>query len=170
MRRIPIFATVLGLSLLAAPALARGPGGPSKAAAAHKGAHAKHAGQREARARQALKAAGVDEARINKVVETHKRFATERQAAREEMKKSRQALKALLDQNSTNESAYASALASMKASKKKMEAIRDREVAAVGQILKPSEQAKLLRSLHHAKRGKHAKQGKRGQKRGPSAG
>lgn len=150
MRRIPLLAGVIGLSLLAAPTFAA-PAGPKRpnAAAKHKADPAK----RDARRLAGLKAAGVDDARAQKALGTMKKFDAERKAVAESTRSSRQALKKLIQSKSSDENAYRTALSSLNAARKKMQGIQDRELAALGQILKPSEQAKLLAARRGAKRG-----------------
>ena len=115
MRRIPLLAGVIGLSLLAAPTFAA-PAGPKRpnAAAKHKADPAK----RDARRLAGLKAAGVDDARAQKALGTMKKFDAERKAVAESTRSSRQALKKLIQSKSSDENAYRTALSSLNAARK----------------------------------------------------
>ncbi len=142
MRRIPVLASVIGLSLLAAPAFAAPPAKARHAATAKK--RQANPQRRDQRRAKALKAAGVDDARAKKALATMKQFDAERKAVRESTKSARQAVRKLVQTKSTDENAYRTALTSLNAARKKLQSIQDREINALGQILKPSEQAKLL--------------------------
>lgn len=163
MRPLKVLATALALSLLAAPALAEAR--PAKPPAAAKGAPGKKAdakakaGKREARILEAMKKEGIDEARAKKVIAVMKKYRAEREPVQKELRKHREALRALNQSNSTDENAYTAAIDGMEAQRKKLDEIKTRQVAEIRGILKPSEQAKVLRLLHKAKHhGKGAKQ------------
>lgn len=154
MRAARFIPAMIAFSLLAAPAFAR-PQGPTPgkppAAAARKPAPTKpaaKANKREARIIEALKSEGIDEARARKVVEVVKKSRGERRTAAEEMRRHKLALRDLLENDSKDEAAYQAALDGLKAGRKRMQEIRDREIEEVSKILKPSEQARVLKLIH----------------------
>lgn len=161
MRPLKVLATALALSLLAAPAFAEArPGKPPAAAKAGKQAQSKpDAAKREARILEALKKEGVDDARAKRVLAVMKKYRTEREPVQAEMRKHREALQRLNQSNSTDENAYKAAIDGMDAQRTKLAEIQKRQVTEIRGILKPSEQAKVLRLMNKAKHGKGAKKG-----------
>lgn len=161
MRPLKVLAAALALSLLAAPALAEArPNKPpaaakAKAKAAKKGAakgDEASAQKRDERIQKALEKQGVDSARAKQVVGVMNKYRAERKPVHEEMKKQREALRALLDSNSTDEAAYTRAIDGIEAGRKKLAGIQEKQVSEIRGILKPSEQAKVLRLMHNAKK------------------
>jgi Spy/CpxP family protein refolding chaperone len=155
MRALNAIPLAIAMFLCAAPAFAQPAGKPPAAAPgkAHaKGkANARHASKKEARVLEALKRAGIDEARAKQVIAVVKKYREERQPVRKEMQTHKRTLRALLSSNSSDQAAYTKALDGLKAGKKKLQEIEDRQVAEIQQILAPSEQAKVLRLLQRAK-------------------
>lgn len=151
MRVTKLFPALLTVSLLSAPALARAEGtAKAPAAAGAKGARGnapKGTGQLEARVLKALQKQGIDEVRAKRVVLVMKKAREEQKAVRQDSQKHREALRALLSQKSTDEAAYAKALDGLDAARKKSSQIRDRQIGEIRKILKPSEQAKVLRLI-----------------------
>jgi len=159
MRPLKVIATALALSLLAAPALAEArPAKPPAAAKAGKKSDKDKGDKREERVLQALKREGIDEARAKRVIEVFKKYRKERMPVQQEMKKQREALRALTQSGSTDEAAYTAAIDGIEAQRKKLAEIQERQVKEVRGILKPSEQAKVLKLMHKGKRsGNHGK-------------
>lgn len=171
MRPLKVLAAALALSLLAAPAMAEArPAKPPAAAKAAKAGKAGKAGKarkgkqgqgkadtakREARVLAAMKKQGIDEARAKRVIEVMKKYRTERQPVHAEVKKQREALRALSQSDSKDQAAYKVSIDAIEAQKAKLTEIQARQVTEVRSILTPSEQAKVLRMLNnaHGKRG-----------------
>ena len=157
MRAFKAIPLAIALSLSAAPAFARPApakppaGAPARPAPAKGKAAPKRAGDREARAIEAMKKEGIDEARAKRVVAVVKKYREERQAVHEEMQTHRESLRTLLANDSSDQAAYTKALDGLEAGQKKLQAIQERQVNEIQQILKPSEQAKVLRLLLRAK-------------------
>lgn len=155
MRPLKVLTVALAMSLLAAPAIVEArPAKPPAAAKAKAHGKAKGKGnpeKREERVRQALENQGIDSARAKQVVEVIKKYRTERTIVQADMKKHRESLRALLESKSTDEAAYKAALDGIDADRKKMVDIQTRQVAEIRGILKPSEQAKVMKLLHRAK-------------------
>ncbi len=171
MRPLKVIAAALALSLLAAPAMAETrPAKPPAAAKAARGKAAKggkgekgekgakgdkdKAGAREARIVEVLKKNGVEDARAKRVVAVMKKYRTERQPVQAELKKQREALHALTQSNSTDETAYTAAIDGIEAQRKKLADIQQRQITEVRGILKPSEQAKVMHLMNRAKHGR----------------
>jgi hypothetical protein len=146
MRLTRLFATVLGVSLLAAPAFADPPADAPRAAAAAKQKGAK----REARLVAAMKKEGISEAKAKRVVAVMKTFRTEVRGVRAEVKSAKQALRSNKDD--------AAAKQRLEAAKKKIAAAKQRRKTQIAAILTPAEQAKLEKLA--AKHGKGKGQGK----------
>lgn len=163
MRAIKALPALLALSLLSAPAFARPEGRPAKPpAAAQKKAPAKPAAKAkankwEARVLEALKSEGIDEARAKRVVEAIKKTRAAGKPVHEEMRTHRQALKQLVESSSTDESAYSKAIEGLKAGRKKLAELREQQVTELQKILKPSEQARVLKLIVKHRRAKKAK-------------
>jgi len=151
MRITKLFPALLTVSLVSVPALARAEGAAkAPAAAGAKGARGKAAkspGQLEARVLKALQKQGIDEVRAQRVVLVMKKARQEQRVLRQDSQKHREALRGLLSQKSTDEGAYAKALDGLDAARKKSAQIRDRQISEIRKILKPSEQAKVLRLI-----------------------
>jgi Spy/CpxP family protein refolding chaperone len=156
MRTLPVVASLLTAALISIPAVAQ-PTNPN--ARPIQTQHQAQKGAKNQRGAAALRQAGVDEARIKKIETIREKYAEQRKKVREQAKPHRDQLKTLLEKNSTDESAYQSALDGLEKAKAKMESLRDRERAEIKKVLKPSEQAKLLAGKHRA-----AKRGKPGNK------
>lgn len=161
MRAIKALPALFALSLLSAPAFARPEGRPAKPpAAAHKKAPPKQAAKAnkwEARVLEALKSEGIDEARAKRVVEAIKQTRTASKPVHEEVRKHQQALKELVRTNSTDESAYSKAIEGIKAGRKKLAELREQQVTEIQKILKPSEQARVMKLIVKHRRMKKAK-------------
>ena len=148
MRALKTFSAIVALSLLAAPAFAR-PNAPN--AKAHAAETAKTKADRDARLLEALKRQGIDDARANKVVAIVKKFRSQKEPVRQDMKKHARALRQLKKSNSTDDSAYSLELQSIQRDRKLLGEVKQKQVAEVQQILKPSEQAKVMRLMHRGK-------------------
>lgn len=161
-------AALVAASLFALPVFAAPPAGKAPAAKANKARGAKKdPAQREARMRKALSNAGVDDARINKIVEINKRYRTQLTQVRATTKTNRENLRKLMQSKSTDEAAYKRAVDALDANRKQIRSINERRVAEVKAVLKPSEQAKVLGMMHKARGGKHGKaKGKHGKAKG----
>jgi alanine racemase len=105
--------------------------------------------------------AGVDAARAERVLKTIHQFDQERSSAQKALRTHYQKLEELLSQNSTDENAYAAALKGLRDGRTQLQAIQNRQIDAVAKILKPSEQARLVRE-GVGMFGPGGRQGKRG--------
>jgi Spy/CpxP family protein refolding chaperone len=85
------------------------------------------------------------------VVATIKKYRAERVPVQQEMRKHREAVRTLLENKSSDETAYATAIDGMDAQKKKLAEIQQRQVSEIRGILKASEQAKVMKLMHDAK-------------------
>lgn len=129
--------TALGV---AAPAFAQGKGGappPDKR------------GQVEQRMRQVLgkvlrERVGLDEKKAAAVEKILDKNTSAERTLRQEQRKHRQALRALLKADSNDQNAYKAAITGLRASQQKLQAIHQRELDEVAKILTPKEQAKFL--------------------------
>lgn len=129
--------TALGV---AAPAFAQGKGGappPDKRA------------QVEQRMKQVLHKVlrdrvGLDEKKATAVEKILEKNAKTERTLRQEQRKHRQELRALLKADSNDQAAYKRAITGLRASQKKLQAIHEQELDQVGRILTPKEQAKFL--------------------------
>jgi Spy/CpxP family protein refolding chaperone len=110
---------------------------------------------------QALKSAGIDDARAKRVVAIHAKHSAERLKAFEQMRTQRQALKQLLDTKSKDEAAYRRALDGLRTGRKKLAELRDKESAEASQVLKPSEFARVLSERRAGRQGKSNSPGRR---------
>ena len=158
MRALKAIPLAIALSLAAAPAFARPAPAKPPAGSPTRPAKAKNdkaktdkPGARETRAVEAMKREGIDEARAKRVISVVKKYRQERQPVQKEMQTQREALRTLLANDSSDQPAYSKALDAIKAGQKKLQEIKEREVSEIQQILKPSEQAKVLRLLLRAK-------------------
>ncbi len=152
MRPLKVIATVLALSLLAAPAFADGAHGAKSPAAAK--AHKEKAAKREARIIEAMKKEGISEAKAKRVVAVVKKYRGEMRTVHGDVKANRAALK-----KNANDTKAKQALA---ASRAKMKSIRERQQKEVAQILTPAEQAKVKQLIQKAhKHGKGQKKQKK---------
>jgi Spy/CpxP family protein refolding chaperone len=97
---------------------------------------------------RALRDIGVDDARIQQVVAIRERYSTQHQRARANSKQYREALKGLVAKDSHDEAAYQRALDGLEKARAEHRRLRDAESKEVRQLLKPSEQAKLLARKH----------------------
>ncbi|MEB2310852.1 MAG: periplasmic heavy metal sensor [Sorangiineae bacterium] len=126
-----------------APALARPPPGGSPAG---KRAQVEER-MREVRKRILRDRVGLDEKKalaVEKVLD--KNVAAER-AARQEERKHRKEIERLLASDSNDQAAYAKALAGLRASEKRLAAMRQNELDEVAKLLTPKEQAKFVTAL-----------------------
>lgn len=168
MRSLKILPALLAASLLAAPAFARPADGRTPAAAHAKKSPAERAANREKHRLEAMKKAGVDDARARQAVNTMKRFDGERAPAMKQAREAMKKLRELRKSKSTDKAAKDAAKKQMKASRDKMRDIRKRERVELGKILKPAELAKLDQ-MRHGKRGHggkhHQGHGQRGQQK-----
>ena len=165
MRALKTIPIVVALSLAPLPALARpapaktpaaAPARPSKAPAKSKPAD-KKANAREARVLEALQREGIDSARAKQVVAVMKKYRLERIKVNAGMQTHKASLRVLLESDSTDQDAYSKALDGLKDGRKQLQDITDRQMAEIQQILKPSEQAKVLKLLQRAKQNKQRK-------------
>ena len=147
-RSIPV---VLALGMLAAPAFAETAQDRSPPAAAAKRGKAGKGAKREARMINALKKAGISQAKAQRVVAVVKQTRTEMRTLMKETRPHRKALK----QNPDDKAARAA----VDAAKKKAQAIKSRRDAQIAKILTPEERAKVQKLLSHGKerRGKAGK-------------
>src|SRR5690349_24741974 len=115
MRPLKVLATVLAVSLLAAPAFAESARGEKAPAAAK----AKNGQKREARMIAAMKKEGISEAKAKRVVAVVKKARTEARTVKQSMKPHREALKK--DPNDAN------AKAALERGRTQMKNIRERQ-------------------------------------------
>jgi hypothetical protein len=151
MRPLKVLATVLAVSLLAAPAFAESARGEKAPAAAK----AKNGAKREAHMVAAMKKEGISEAKAKRVVAVVKKFRTESKTVKQSVKSQRQALK-----KNPND---ANAKASVEAARTKMKNIRERQQKEIAQILTPAEREKVKKLItrhHKGGKGKHQKEQK----------
>ena len=143
MRPLKVLATVLAVSLLAAPAFAESARGEKAPAAAK----AKNGQKREAHMIAAMKKEGISEAKAKRVVAVVKKYRTEAKTVKQSVKTQRQALK-----KNPND---ANAKAAVEAARTRMKNIRERQQKEIAQILTPAERAKVKELIHrHHKGGK----------------
>lgn len=150
MRPLKVLATVLAVSLLAAPAFAEPAGAKDTAAA-----KAKNGAKREARLIAAMKKEGISEAKAKRVVAVVKKSRTEARTVKKSVKTSREALK-----KNPND---ANAKAALERARTQMKDIRQRQQKEIAQILTPAEREKvkqLIARHHKGGKGKHQKQQK----------
>jgi Spy/CpxP family protein refolding chaperone len=95
---------------------------------------------------------GLSEERAGKVEAILDRNAPERRRLQGEIQAATKALRELMRANSQDQQAYARALEQLRAGQKALRNLREREDEAVRQVLKPREQALLLRSLENLRR------------------
>lgn len=150
---------LVSLALLAAPSLCLAAPHRAGAAAAKEGravARGEKAGKRDEKRDQkraaTLRRAGVDEARIQRVLDVMKKYDAERAPVQEAQRAEKKKLHDLVQSSSTDESAYRASLDAVRAGEAKLQGIRDRQRSEVAGILKPSEQAKLMGKAARAAR------------------
>jgi Spy/CpxP family protein refolding chaperone len=154
MRALKMFPAVLALSLLAAPAFAKGnDSGDGKAHAAAKARP--NAKQREQRQIAAMKKAGIDEARARRVVAVRQHYGQERRPVVAEMRTHRQKMRELAKANRTKDSAYAREKEAVERGRAKLEEIGSRQKDEVAKILTPAERAKIKKAHEGRKAHKH---------------
>lgn len=164
MRSLKILPALLAASLLAVPAFAQPPAGRAPAAAHAKKTPAERAANRETRRLEAMKKAGVDDARARQAVATMKRFDGERAPVMKQTREAMKKLRELRKSKSNDTAARDAARKEVKAGRDKIKDIGKRERAELAKVLKPAELAKLDQARHgkrdHAgKRGHGGKQG-----------
>ncbi len=169
MRSLKILPALLAASLLAAPVFAQPANGRTPAAAHAKKSPAERAAKRETRRLEALKKAGVDDARARQAAATMKSFDGQRAPAMKQTRDAMKKLRELRKAKSNDKAALDAARKAVKAGRDKMKEIGTRERAALAKILKPAEIAKLDQMRHDGKRGHggkhHGKHGPRGQEK-----
>ena len=92
---------------------------------------------------------GLSEERAVKVEAVLERYAPERRRVQADIRDATKALRELMRANSEDQQAYGHALDRLRAGQKALQTLRDREEEGVRQLLKPREQALLLRSLEN---------------------
>jgi hypothetical protein len=92
---------------------------------------------------------GLSEERAVKVEAVLERYAPERRRIEADIRDATKILRELMRANSEDQQAYGRALDRLRAGQKALQSVRDREQEGVRQLLKPREQALLLRSLEN---------------------
>src|SRR5258706_11902106 len=87
---------------------------------------------------------GLDENKADQVEKLLIKHQDERKRLQREVREQRQAMKALLADKSEDEAAYKKAVDGFRASQKKLQALRERELDDLAKVLKPREQARLM--------------------------
>ncbi len=95
---------------------------------------------------------GLDDAKAKKVGALLVQNRADQSKIRAEMKKSRQAVKELVDQGSDDDKAYAKALAAMRKAQADQHKLTDQHFQKLSRELTPKQQAKLFVALHKLKR------------------
>jgi len=148
MRTLPTIASMLAAAALAMPAAAQSFDDAPKPAPAQTGAKRGVKVQKGKAMSQALRDIGVEDARIRQVVAIHEKYATQQQKVRADARQHRRALENLVQKDSKDETAYRRALDGIEKAKKERLRLRDGERQEMRNVLKPSEQAKLLAKRH----------------------
>ena len=176
--KITIF-LALAAMLAASTALAnpgRG-GGPE----GERGHHGKMGGERGKQMHKRFKAmmskalrqdVGLDEQTARKVEQVHAAQQDQRRASHQQMFKAKRALRTLVDSDSNDQKAFATAVEGLIQARAAMQKLREEGFAKVRALLTPKQQAKLLLTMHKARRQMHGAMGPHGgkgsgQKRGP---
>lgn len=151
----PLFmSAALALSLIAAPAFAND--SPDAKPPAGEAAHKKGA-KRESRLVERMKKQGLSEAKAKRVISTVKQYRGELRAVQQERKAHRAALKR--DPND------AKAKQGLVDARKRAQAVRERQKAAISKFLTPAEMAKVEKIIRRGhKGGKAGKAGKQHKK------
>lgn len=95
---------------------------------------------------------GLDDAKAKKVAELLKQNRADQGKLRAEMRKSRQAVKKLVDADSNDDKAYAKALAAMRKAQADQHKLTDQHFQKLSRELTPKQQAKLFVALQKLKR------------------
>lgn len=142
----------LSLPALAAPPkpVAAQPSSATSKPAARQRANASHAKARHARRAAALERAGIRGSKAKRALEIIDRFESERRAGFEDLKRARSALASLIETNSSNESAYSSALRDLRRAADALRKVNLRELDALGKVLKPSELSRYIAEKAHS--------------------
>ena len=104
------------------------------------------------RAKILRKRVGLNEERALKVEAIFERYTPERRRIEGSIREATKTLRELLYANSEDQQAYGRALEQLRAGQKALQSVRDRQDEAMRQVLKPREQALLLRSLENLRR------------------
>lgn len=148
--------TLLAAGLALAPSAADAQGwGKGRGPATPEQREKMHKRFLEKRAKVLREQVGLDDATARKVEKVHDTFHTERMAIGKRMHESRFALKKLLDADSNDQKAFARAVQGILDAQKAMGDLRQREMQAVRRFLTPKQQAKLMVSIHKARRQMH---------------
>lgn len=119
---------------------------------------------------------GLDEARAKQVEAIFERRRQQGRALHEQLRTHREALRKLLEADSSDQAAYQRALDGLQAAHKALRAHREQGIAEARRVLTPKEQAKLLRAMHrmgkhrfgpHGRGGPHGRSGPQGDDDGP---
>lgn len=102
---------------------------------------------REVRKRMLRDRVGLDEKKALAVEKVLDKNAGAERVARQEERKYREEIERLLAADSSDQAAYAKALAGLRASEKKLAAMRQSELDEVAKLLTPKEQAKFVTAL-----------------------
>jgi len=153
-----LLATALALSFTA-PALAQPtPDNPGPPAAARKRFE-------KLRDKVLKEKIGLSDAKAKQVVTIFQKYRAERRKTQGELRKARQTLRKLLEDDSNDQTAYDAALTKLHQSAKKIDQLRDQQFADLKAVLTPKEQAKTLRALQKVKRLMSQRRGQKGAKR-----
>lgn len=95
---------------------------------------------------------GLDDAKAKKVAGLLKQNRTDQGKIRTEMKKSRQALKKLIDEDSNDDKAYSKGLAGMRKAQEDQHKLSEQHFQKLSRELTPKQQAKLFVALQKLKR------------------
>jgi hypothetical protein len=127
-----------------APAGAKPTGAPAAPKSTPAELHAK-----AIRAKILRQRVGLSEERAVKVEAVLERYAPDRRRVQADIRDATKILRDLMRANSEDQQAYGRALDRLRAGQKALQTLRDREEEGVRQLLKPREQALLLRSLEN---------------------
>lgn len=110
---------------------------------------------------------GLDDARAAQVEEILDANREDHRALRQEVRAQTRALRALVESDSDDQSAYAEAIAALKAAKDDMRALRAAKHDQLAELLSPREQATLMLTMKRVKGHMHrrGKKGLRGDRR-----
>lgn len=103
---------------------------------------------------------GLDEATARKVEQVHAAQHDQRRAAHKRMFQAKRALRTLVDSDSNDQSAYAGAVDGLIKARADLQKLREAGFVKVRVLLTPKQQARLLLTMHKARRKMHgAKRG-----------
>lgn|GEM_PF-5503869 len=166
-----LMALGLGVSMPMA-ALAAPGGGPDDGPGARDGSgegRGEHRGRlKEMHARLLKEKVGLDDARVAKVQAVTQQFRTQKKGLRQDMRAARESLKILVETHSNDDRAFSKAIAQVRATRAKLQQLRQDEQDAVANLLSPREQATLMVTMqkvrkHHGARGRGGRDGERGE-------